>query len=522
MTTGNGKKTAGAWSTGLMALPLWVMLAATAAPTMVGCGAAEAQRAKEAAAKRDDAERAAFVAELEAALTAKDIEKAAAAFTPARQALFKAKPRVWRDGQQRLWSAVRDQLDAADKRGALATCVVLCETMEKALLEPELGRDVAEAKTKYKTRLDNQLASWEKQLEPARADEAAGRPATAAMRYAALTSAPSKSMLATAQQQVCGLIAKAAAPHKLSVHMQAGKGDPALMQAVLAAVAKAPHGSAVTLLDKPEGADVVVTLTLGAERVEKTKRAEPRSGRYVSGQKQQPNPALESLQKDVAYNDKEARWHLGKVQSIRCSGGQSNCKLKDSHRNSARSFQEKADRARDKLRREPATKMGPVYTDVTYEVTIHKTMVVLPVSFVAVWKDGKRENRTSDMSRWHEAIEQPAVAKLNLAAKPAEVADVAKLSSQIKETILQQAGLAVHHNLDRRAIEMLKGIQTSTGTDRAERICAYFAVMPMANQDSVTYANGELAKLLSVYNGATALATATKRCAAEAIGATSK
>jgi len=76
VTTGNGKKAANVWSNRLMALPLWVVLAATAVPTMTGCGAAEAQRAKEAAAKRDDAERAAFVAELEAALTAKDIEKA--------------------------------------------------------------------------------------------------------------------------------------------------------------------------------------------------------------------------------------------------------------------------------------------------------------------------------------------------------------------------------------------------------------------------------------------------------------
>ncbi len=493
----------------------WALLAAVVAGPGCGPSSAQLRRDEQAAAKkREDQERVAFLAEFDAAYAAKNWEKAAAAFTPQRHELLHRYTFAWGGNQEKLWRAVREAAEQAASRGALATSVVLCEGMEKAKLMPDVSREVAAAKAEYRRRFDTQLASWNKQLEPARADEAAGRPATAAMRLASLTGAPGKALLSQAQGPVCGLIAKAAQPHHLSVYVKAGKGDAALMQRVLAGVAAAAHGPAVTLLPQADGADVAITFDLGAEKLEKTSRAETRQGRYVSGQKAQPNPRIQSLQEDIARFEKEARWHEGKVASIRCNGS-GKCST-ESHRNSARSFREKLADAQKKLRSEPATKMGPVYSDISYDVQIQRTRLVQTVAFEVSFKDGQRESRKNDIDRWVETTDQPAVPQLGLAAKPAVPVQIDELRKELRELLVKAAPYVVHNNLERRNTAIVKAVSAANGAEKAELICTYLAANPLASTDSVAFANKELAALTSVQGGGTAMAQASQRCAAQA------
>lgn len=493
----------------------WALVAAVA--TGPGCRAllVKQQREEAAAAKqREDQERTVFLAEFEAAYAAKDWDKAAAAFTPARRELLHRYIFAWGGNQEKLWRAVREAAEQAAARGALATAVMLCEGMEKAKLEAEVAREVAAAKADYRRRFDQQLASWNQQLEPARADEAAGRPATAAMRLAALSGAPSKAQLSQAQASVCGLIAKAAQPYHQTVHVRAGKGDPALLQRLVAAVAAAPHGPAVTLAAQPEGADVVIGVDLGAEKVETATRVETRQGRYVSGQKPQPNPRVKSLQDDIERFEKEARWHEGKAASIRCTGT-GKCST-DYHRKEAHNFRQKLSDAQRKLRDEPATKMGPVYSDISYDVKIHRTKLIQRIDFDVRFRDGKRETRGEDLDRWVDSVDQPAVPQLGLAAKAAAPASIEELRKGLRDTLIKDAGQVVHVNLERRNNEIVKAVSAASGPARAELICAYLAANPLASSDSVAFANKELATLSGVSGGGTAMAQASQRCAAQA------
>lgn len=499
-----------------LALARWAMLAALTTVLAPGCGpsAAQLRREEAAAAKqREDRERVAFLAEFEAAYKAKDWERAAAAFTAQRREMLHRYTFAWGGNQEKLWRAVREAAEQAAARGALATAVVLCEAMAKAQLPDDLSRQVAAVKAEYRGRLDSQLASWNKQLEPARADEAAGRPGTAAMRLAALTGAPAKSLLSQAQAPVCGLIAKAAQPYRVAVSVRPGKGDAALLQALLAAVAQTPHGAAVVLQPEAQGADVAITVDIAGEKLEKTVKTETRQGRYVSGQKPQPNPRIQSLQEDIARFDKEARWHDGKVASIRCTGS-GKCST-EYHRNQARSFREKLADAQKKLRSEPATKMAPVYSDVSYEVKIHHTRLVQTLAFAVAFKDGSHETRNNDIDRWVESTEQPAMPQLGLAAKAAVVAPVEELRKELRLSLIKAAGYVVHNNLERRNSAIVKAVTAASGVEKAELICAYLAAVPLASTDSIGFADKELAQLVAVSGGGTALVQASQRCAAE-------
>ncbi len=503
------------WSTQVR---LWAVLVAAAAAAGPGCIFTSGRRTgadREAERQAEDVIRKAFLAEFEAAMAAKDYEKAAAAFTPQREAKLHRYTFAWGGNQEKLWRAIEDAAKQAESRGALATAVVLCEAMGKMKLPNELRRSVDAATAEYRAKLDAQLAGWNKQLEPARADEQAGRLATAAMRYSALTAAPSKSLLAQTQAPVCGIIAKVALQHRVSVHVKAGKGDAALLEKLLQAVATAAHGPAVQLVPAAEGADVAITVELPPEKLEQTSRVETRQGRYVSGQKPQPNPQIASLQEDIERFEKEARWHEGKVASIRCNGS-GKCTT-ESHRNSARSFREKLAAAQKKLRSEPATKLAPVYSDVSYDVTIRKTRLVQPLVYQVLLSDGKRETRSNEADRWLETLDQPDVHQLGLAAKAAVPPSREELRKGVHEAILNGAGYVVHHNLERRNAALVAKVTAATGADKAEQICTYLAVNPLAAADSVSFANKELLALTSVSSGGTALAAATQRCAGHAL-----
>lgn len=491
----------------------WVLVSVAAVPGCLGISAKQRREEAAAAEKREEQERVAFLAEFEAAYAAKDWDKAAAAFTPQRHALLHRYIYAWGGNQEKLWRAVREAAEQAANRGALATAVVLCETMEKAKLQDDVSRQVAAVKAEYRRRLDNQLAGWNKQLEPVRADETAGRPGTAAMRLAALTGAPSKGLLSQAQAPICQLMAKAAQPHHQQVHVRAGKGDAALLQRLLAAVEKAPHGAAVSLVAQPEAADVAITVELSEEKLEKTTRSETRQGRFVSGQKPQPNPRFQSLQDDIARFEKEARWHADKAANIRCTGS-GKCSA-DYHRKEAGNYRQKLVDAQKRLRGEPPTKMGPVYTELSYDVQIHRTRLVQTIAFEVKFKDGQRESRKTDLERWVDAVEQPEVPKLGLAAKPAAPAQVDELRKDLRESLIKAAPYVVHNNLERRNAALAKAVSAAQGPEKAELICAYLSAIPWASDDSVSFANKELAALTGVQGGGSAMRQASQRCAAQ-------
>ena len=501
------------WSRGTpRAWALAVVVVATVGPGCLGGPQRRSNAELEAERQAEETMRKAFLAEFDVAMAAKDYEKAAAAFTPERHAKLHRYTFAWGGNQDKLWSAIQHAAEQAEQRGALATSLVLCRLMEKMQLSESLRRSVDSALAEYKRKLDAQLTRWNQQLEPAQADEQAGRTATAAMRYAALTSAPSKALLAQAQATVCDLVAKAALPYRTSVHLAAGKGDAALLQRILAAAAAAHHGSAVVLTPQAAEADLTITVSLPPEKVEQTSRVETRSGRYVSGQKAQPNPQVQSLQEDNERFEKEARWHEGKVASIRCTGS-GKCST-ESHRNSARSFRQKLADAQKKLRSEPATKMGPVYSDLSYDVKIQRTRLVQPVAYAVTLRDGQKEARGDEVDRFAESVDQPAVPQLGLAAKPAVVVKLEQLRSELHDNLVKSSGHVVYANLERRNAGIVAKVKAASGAEKAEVICTYLAVNPMATADSIAFANTELSTLVKVQGGGTALAAAAQRCAA--------
>jgi hypothetical protein len=160
--------------------------------------------------------------------------------------------------------------------------------------------------------------------------------------------------------------------------------------------------------------------------------------------------------------------------------------------------------------------MGPVYSDISYDVQIQRTRLVQTVAFELSFKDGQRESRKDDIDRWVETQDQPAVPQLGLAAKPAVPVQVDELRKELRELLVKAAPYVVHNNLERRNTAIVKAVSAANGAEKAELICTYLAVNPLASTDSVAFANKELAAITSVQGGGTAMAQASQRCAAQA------
>jgi hypothetical protein len=161
--------------------------------------------------------------------------------------------------------------------------------------------------------------------------------------------------------------------------------------------------------------------------------------------------------------------------------------------------------------------MAPVYSDVSYDVHIHRWRLVQLVAFAVTWKDGTRETRSnSDVNRWVEAIDQPAVPQLGLTAKTAVPPNLEQLRKELRESLLSSAGYVVHINLERRNNGIAKAVAAASGVDKAELICSYLAAIPLAGTESIDFANKELQALVGVSGGGSAMAQASQRCAAQA------
>lgn len=218
------------------------------------------------------------------------------------------------------------------------------------------------------------VAREAKRLEAAKAAEAKGFTLAALTAWTALDPMDD----ATAKEKAAA-VARLAGPAKQLVAVTvalAPATTEAAPEAVLAQVRSASALGAkptLKLVEPGAPATVQVQLSLGAIKKESARQKVSFQHSYVSGSTMVPNPDLEKLKKDIAYNDKEAAWHDEKSRNA-CSGNRDKrgCTSIVTHANSAKSHREKAARARQDL----AKAKPMVRRDVTsvYEYTGEKTV----------------------------------------------------------------------------------------------------------------------------------------------------
>lgn len=278
--------------------------------------------------------------------------------------------------------------DAAGKR-AFDEAVKLAEVMDAipAQVPKDLRSDIDREKSGWienRTRLET---AWTKEIEPAKADEAAGRKALAAARLATLYGPPSAAAQQEVDAKVCELALAVAAPFRSKVYVEKGKtagsaGQAELADALQRGARNAVYGPAVEMVADAASADLAIRFDLEAETFEHTSAPEQRTGRYVTGTRVVPNSKIASLQKDIAYWTKETQWKEKAAASIRRTGS-GPCKSRIAHLNDAKKYRERVADMEQKLAREPATVKEPVYTEVGYEVTIHKWTLTQPIAITA-------------------------------------------------------------------------------------------------------------------------------------------
>jgi hypothetical protein len=131
---------------------------------------------------------------------------------------------------------------------------------------------------------------------------------------------------------------------------------------------------------------VQVELTVGPPTRDTQKSSVDFEHTYISGSKMVPNPDLEKLQKDVAYFEKEARWHEEHAASA-CKGqrDQSKCTTRVTHQNDARRMREKASKAREDLSRAKPTVRQDVKSVFAYtgDKTVFTVSAPLEVAVLA-------------------------------------------------------------------------------------------------------------------------------------------
>ncbi len=323
----------------------------------------------------------AFNAEFKSAFDDGRWQDAAATFTPERAVTLK-RYGAWRGNMERLWYRLRGLARSSAGRRDFGRAVALCEVMDAVPVEPRLRRSIDAEKAENTTRRNAAVAHWNEKMAPAKADEAAGRPACAAARYAAAYGAPDDRTAAATRANVCDMIAKAAAPWVIRVHVAQGSagggaGQAALMASMRSTIAAAVYGPSVKLVDDAKIADVTIIYGLGPERVEKTTKVEQRRGQYVSGKKRRPNPKIPELRKEIAALDKEAKWQRATAARIKCSSGP--CKSRIAALNSAKRAQDRRNSKAKQLASTPAMANVAVRSEMTYKVTLHVTTLVQPV-----------------------------------------------------------------------------------------------------------------------------------------------
>lgn len=240
----------------------------------------------------------------------------------------------------------------------------------------KLRADAAQTVTRLEIARAQRVARETKRVEAAKTAEAKGWTMAALAAWTAV--APLDK--AMDQQKAAALLRLgAAARQQLAVPVAiVPAGTDGAPEAVLAQVRSA---SAITskptlrLVETPAQATVQVQLAVGAFKKESAKQPVNFQHTWVSGSKTVPNPDIEKLKKDIAYNDKEAAWNDEKSRNA-CSGNRdkSNCSSRVTHANSAKSHREKAARARQDLAKAKPT----VRKDVTsiHEYSGEKTVYV--------------------------------------------------------------------------------------------------------------------------------------------------
>ncbi len=488
--------------------------------TQSGCRQILMARAREQREKEQAAEKAvleAFLADFKTAFEGNQWEQAAATFTLEREAKLK-RYGVWSGNMRKLWYKLANLAEAAARKNQYGESVDLCAVMDKipAKVGDDLTRTVQRSREGYQRQLDMRMKAWTEQTAPAREDEAAGRKACAAARYASAYGAPSNAAQAEIDAKICSLAHEVAAPWKVKVFVEKGKVAGAPGQAELAAkmeqnAREAIYGPAVEMVGDAASADVVVRFHLEAEKFAHGTTTESRSGQYVASQKMVPNPDIPKLQKEIAYWDKETQWKVKAAASIRCTGS-GPCKSRIAHQNDAKKYRERSANLRQKLAKAPAQVRKPVYAQHSYDVVVHKWTLTQPITIEVSSKKGKPTRNTLPIDRWITGLEHGAQAKLGIGASSPQAPKPESMRPELHKNMAATADYLVHNNLAARNEKIVAKVKATQGLEKAEWVATYIALNPKANADNIRFANAELLAHLKLSGGGTALARKTGQC----------
>lgn len=497
-----------------------VLACALVVTTQTGCLQILQARSRAEREQKEKAEKAvfeAYFAEFKTAFDARRWATAAAVFTLEREKQL-IRYGAWHGNMRKLWYALRSEAQSAAGRRAYDEAVKLTEVMDAvpAALPKGLREEIDRDKSNWVEQRARVEASWNQALEPARADEQAGRKALAAARYAAMAGPPTAAAQQAVDAKICELALAVAAPYRSRVYVEKGKvaggpGQAELADALERGARTAIYGPAVEIVTDAAAADIAIRFDLGAETFEHTTARETRTGRYVSGTKVVPNPKIPELQKDIAHWQKETKWKENAAASIRCSGS-GPCKSRIAHLNDAKKYRERVAGLQQKLAREPATTKQPVYTEVSYDVTIHTWKLAQPIALTIRTKDGKTTRSTMVPDRSTSLLEQDAHAQLGLpAVKPTpQTAD--PLRAPMHKAMASSAEYLVHNNLGPRNDAIVAKVKATEGLERADWIATYLVVNPKANADNRSFADKEIYAITKVLMAGSKLADKGAAC----------
>ncbi|MDX2090030.1 MAG: hypothetical protein SFX73_19390 [Kofleriaceae bacterium] len=476
-----------------------------------GCGLKLTTRASEAdAQKEESAMLNAFVAEVKAATRAHDYKRAAAAFSKEREARI-GKYGGWNIAIVDLWKALGRDAESLLGQNKIVDAAELYDLMASIPLDRVqwVATQVREARAPVRARAAIILRDWNAQTHAAEADEKAGRLASAAVRWAAVQRPPSETLGNEAAAKVCMLVDKIARANVQKVHVSTRSGDQTLLGNMLASLRKAPYGGSIELVDSPGAADVHIAFGVGPERIEKTVETVSRTGRYVASTEMRPNPEIPRLREKLESLDKDIASKQRDIERTRCDG---ECKSVNAKRDQLERLRERRASTEKELARAPQMKRVNVEADHTYAVNVHTWTLYVPLIADSTPRGSAATSNTRLLSNKLSSEERAAVPVLKLPPTSATAPSEDKLRNPLHADMVNNAAHVVYNNMTARNAKLVAAFEAARGADRAERYATWLVLNPWAAPEELQRGNGELAKGLTVNDGASRLAQATQAC----------